>query len=185
MRWDGLFADLEAQAAALQSAERNAEVEERTRAEAGRLTLLDRLRPAVGAPVRVRTRGGVSVTGHVQQVGSEWLLLDEGSGHEVVVALPAVTSIAGLGRLSAVPGTMGVVQLRLGLRHVLRGIARDRSNLRLHLVDDTVMDGTLDRVGADFLEFAVHAPGESRRRSEVREVLVVALSALAVLRRQG
>lgn len=185
MRWDGLFADLEAQAAALHSAERGAEIEERTRAEAGRLTLLDRLRPAVGATVRVRSRGGVSIAGDVRQVGSEWILLDEGAGREALVVLSAVTSIAGLGRLSAVPDTMGVVQLRLGLRHALRGIARDRSPLRLHLVDETVLDGTLDRVGADFIEFALHAPGESRRRAEVREVLVVALSAVAVLRRDG
>lgn len=183
MRWEALFADLEAQAAALQSAERSAEFEERTRVETGRLTLLDRLRPAVGAAVRVRTRGAGPVTGTIRQVGSEWLLLDEGSGREAVVALPAVTSIAGLGRLSAVPDTMGVVQSRLGLRYVLRGIARDRSALRVQLVDECVIDGTLDRVGADFLEFALHAPGESRRRAEVREVLVVALSAVAVLRR--
>jgi hypothetical protein len=65
----------------------------------------------------------------------------------------------------------------------MRGIARDRSVLRAHLADSTTVDGTIDRVGSDFLEFAVHAPGEVRRRAEVREVIVMALGTLVALRR--
>jgi hypothetical protein len=76
-----------------------------------------------------------------------------------------------------------VVESKLGLRHILRGVARDRSVLRVHLIDETVVDGTIDRVGSDFVEIAVHAAGEIRRQSEVREVLVVALSAIAAIRR--
>jgi hypothetical protein len=51
MRWDALFADLEAQAEALERAERAAEVDERARIEVGALGLLERLRPAIGAGV--------------------------------------------------------------------------------------------------------------------------------------
>jgi hypothetical protein len=182
MRWDGLFADLEGQAEALAHAERGAEIEERTRAEAGQLSLVDRLRPAVGMPIKLRCLGGVTLAGHLRQVGAEWLLLDEGSGREAAVVLASVTSLAGLGRLSAVPNTMSQVESRLGIRHLLRGIARDRSMLRAHLFDGTIVDGTLDRVGADFVEIAAHAPGEIRRRGEVREVLVLAIAAIAVLR---
>jgi hypothetical protein len=183
MRWEGLFADLEAQADALANAERGAQIEERTRYEAGRLGLVDRLRPALGLPLKLRCRGGVGLAGELRQVSLEWLLLDEVSGREAVVALSTVTSLAGLGRLSAAPNTMGVVESKLGLRHILRGVARDRSVLRVHLIDETVVDGTIDRVGSDFVEIAVHAAGEIRRQSEVREVLVVALSAIAAIRR--
>jgi hypothetical protein len=185
MRWDGLFADLEAQAEALANAERGAEIEERTRAEAGQLSLVDRLRPALGMPIKLRCLGGATLAGQVRQVGAEWLLLDEGSGREAAVVLGSVTSVAGLGRLSAVPNTMSQVESRLGVRHLLRAIARDRSVLRAQLLDGTIVDGTLDRVGADFVEIAAHAPGEVRRRGEVREVLLLAIGAIAVLRRDS
>ncbi len=94
-------------------------------------------------------------------------------------------SVSGLGRLSAVPDTEGVVESRLGLRHALRGIARDRSTAAVHLIDGTTADGTIDRTGADFVEIAAHAAGGLRRRGDVRDVLVVPLSAVAAVRRQA
>jgi hypothetical protein len=50
-------------------------------------------------------------------------------------------------------------------------------------VDGSVLDATIDRVGTDFLEAAVHAAGEARRRSEVREVVLIPYAALAAVRR--
>lgn len=183
MRWDGLFADLEAQAATLDNAQRAGEVDERARTEIGRIALLDRLRPAVGQSVRLRCRGGLDVVGVAVRVGAGWLLIDEGSNREALVATAELVSVSGLGRLSAVPDSQGVVESRLGLRHVLRGIARDRSAVSVHLVDATVADGTIDRIGADFVEIAAHAAGETRRRGEVRDVLVVPFSAVVAVRR--
>ncbi len=185
MRWDGLFADLEAQAAALSVAERSAEVEDRTRSETGRLSIAERLRPAIGSQVRLRCLGGVAVAGHLRRAHPEWLLVEEPAGREALVACSAVVSVAGLGRFSAVPGSESAVQARLGLRYALRMVARDRSGLRMYLADASVLDGTLDRVGADFVEVAVHAAGEARRRGEVREVIDVRLGALVALRRDG
>ena len=99
------------------------------------------------------------------------------------MAAAAVTSVAGLGRLSAAPGS--AVDAGLGLGRCCAGVARDRSVLRACLTDSTVLDGTLDRVAADYVELAVHAAGEPRRREEVREVLVLPIGALAVLRRDS
>ena len=184
MRWDGLFADLEAQAASLDTAQRAGEVDERARTEIGRIGLLDRLRPAVGQSVRLRCRGGLAVVGVAVRIGAGWLLIDEGSNREALVATAELVSVSGLGRLSAVPDSQGIVESRLGLRHVLRGIARDRSVVSVHLVDATVSDGTIDRIGADFVEIAAHAAGETRRRDEVRDVLVVPFSAVVAVRRR-
>jgi hypothetical protein len=183
-RWEALFADLETQAAALDIAERAVEVEERTRIEVGRIRLLDRLRPAVGADVRLRCSGDGGVAGRLVRIGPDWLLVREESGREAVVVTAGVLSVSGLGRMSAIPESESVVESRLGLRHALRGIARDRSPVRISLCDGTTVDGTLDRLGADFVEIAQHPAGEPRRRDQVREVAVVPLSALAVVRRR-
>jgi len=183
MRWDDLFADLEAQAQALLRAERDAEVAELTRLETSRVELAGRLRPALGAAVRVRCLGGMVLAGRLSAIGAGWLLLDEDAGREAFLATAAIVSISGLGRLAGAPDS--ALEARLGIGRALRGLARDRSVLRACLTDSTVIDGTVDRVGADFVEFAVHAAGEPRRREEVREVLVLPIAALAVLRRDS
>ncbi len=185
MRWDDLFSDLEAQAAALQAAERAGEAAERTRIEVGALELGQRLRAATGAAVRVRLAGELTVSGALRRCGPDWLLLDEGGGREALIALAAVLTVGGLTRAAAAPQNPSAVQARLTLRHVLRGIVRDRSPVRLHLRDATVLDATLDRVGADFVDVALHAPGEARRRTEVHDVQLIALAAVAMVRRGG
>lgn len=184
MRWDGLFADLEAQAGALAQAERASEVDEQTRGEVARLAVGDRVRAAVGAAVRVGVRGGSPVCGDLLRVGPDWLLLLEAGGQEALIAQAGVVAIGGLGRHSASPGAVSAVDSRLGLRHALRGIARDRASVRIQLVDGSVVAGTVDRVGADFVEVATHPVGEPRRRAAVREVLVLPLPAVVVVRRR-
>jgi hypothetical protein len=183
MRWDALFADLEAQAETLERAERAAEVDARARIELGTLGLVERMRPAVGARVRLHCAGGLTVSGELTRVGPTWLLLDEGAGREVLIALAAVHGVSGLSRLSAAPDSMPVVESRLGLSHALRGVARDRSPVRICRVDGSVLDATIDRVGSDFVEAAMHPAGEARRRSEVREVILIPYAALVAVRR--
>jgi hypothetical protein len=183
VRWDDLFADLDAQAEALEVAERAGEIDERTRIEIGALSLGDRLRVAVGSPVQVRLAGGLAVSGTLARVGVDWLLVDEEAGRETVLALAAVVTFGGLGRSAAAPGSEGAVHARLSFRSALRGIARDRSPVRLHLIDGTAVDTTLDRVGADFVDIALHASGELRRRGEVRGVRTVPIAAIVAIRR--
>jgi hypothetical protein len=184
MRWDAMFADLEAQAAALEVAERAGEVDERVRAELGTLTVFDRLRAASVTAVRLRTASGV-VTGTISRTGPDWVLLEQDDGHEVLVRLGAVTAIGGLGRLTAAPDSLDVVTARLGLWFVLRRIARDRSAVTVQLTDGSRLHATLDRVGADFVEAAVHPPGELRRARSVREELLIPMTALVSVRREA
>jgi hypothetical protein len=194
VRWDELFADLEAQVVAGAVAQRADEIDERARIEFARIHLVQRLRPAVGQVIRIRCPAGVTVQGVLVRMGEQWLLVDEASGRQALVSLAGVVAVSGLGRLAAppvVPGESGderqaavaLVESRLGMTHALRAIARDRSAVRIELVDGSGIDGTIDRVGADFLEIAVHAAGELRRRAAVREVVIVAIAALAVVRR--
>lgn len=183
MRWDAMFADLEAQADALLVAERAGEVDERVRAEVGSLGVLDRLRAAVDTPVRLWTSGADPHAGTLCRVGPDWVLLAQDGGRETLVRLAAITRVGGLGRSSAVPGSQDVVTARLGLWFVLRRIARDRLPVTLRLVDGTALHATIDRVGADFVEVAVHGPEQARRAMAVREELLVPAAALAAVSR--
>lgn len=183
MRWDELFDDLEAQFDAAQAAELAAEVGDRVRRELSVIRLVDRLRPAIGQQVAVRAAGAGSLEGMLVSVGPDWLLVAEIAHREALVFGPAVLSVGGLAAQSATPDGEGRLAARFTFGFALRGIVRDRSAVTLTYVDGSTTTGTLDRVGADFVEIAEHAPGELRRRDAVRGVRTVPLSAVAVVRR--
>lgn len=185
MRWEHLFGDLEAQYDAARDAELAAEVADRTRRELALVRLVDRLRPSIGQPVTLRVCGQGSVEGRLAKVGPDWLLVAENGGRELLVAAHALLAVGGLAAQSAGVGSEGAVAARLTLGYALRGIVRDRSAVALTYVDGSTAAGTLDRVGADFLELAEHAPGEVRRRNAVLAVRTVPLSAVATVRRRG
>jgi hypothetical protein len=177
-----LFADLEAQAAEELRGELAGELADRTRASRAEVALLDRLRAATGgSPVTVTLRGAGVVSGAVRDVGQGWLLVAAGGrGGLSLVLTSSIVSVRGLGRRST-PVTTAAVAGRLPLGTVLRAVARDRSPVRLSLTDGTVLDGTVDEVGQDHLDLAVHPVDEPRRPGAVRESVAVALAALAVL----
>jgi hypothetical protein len=185
MRWTALFDDLEAQVVQLDHAARAAEVEERTRGEIAALTMWDRARGSIGVPVALRLDGGAAASGTLARVGRDWWLLDAGAGREVLVPTARLAGVAGLGRGTATPGTAAAVEARIGLRQLLRAVARDRSEVRVELTDGTAVAGTLDRVGGDFVDLAAHPAGEPRRRREVREVQLIPLAAIVAVRRSA
>jgi len=181
VRWEALFDDLEAQLEREQAAEQWAEVAERSRAEFGRISLADRLRAHVGQQLTLRLRNGDQVVGRVDDVAVEWLALTQMAG-QVLVPVDAVTLVGGLSR--AVSPEASAVLRRLGLRHALRALARDRAPVRVTLPGGEVT-GTIDRVGADHIDVAEHPVGEARRPTAVRQVLTVRLAALLAVRSQS
>jgi small nuclear ribonucleoprotein (snRNP)-like protein len=183
-RWERLFADLEAQAAAELRAETEGELADRTRHARGQVPFVDRLRAARGRRVTVRLAGGVVAAGIVGDVAREWLLLRQDgsaakSGAPSLVPLDAVRSAEGLGR-DATPAVSPLAELPL--RSMLRIVARDRSPVRVWLTDGQVLDGTVDEVGRDHLDIAAHPLDEPRRPGSVRQVHLVVLSAIALVR---
>jgi hypothetical protein len=182
MRWQQLFADLQAQLEEAEAATERGESASRARAEVGAVRLADRLRGALGSPLSLGCRGAGRVTGRLVEVGADWLLLEDERARPCLVAAAAVRSVAGLGRLTAAPEQAGPVRVRLDLRRALRGLARDRSTVQVVLDDGAVLGGTLDRVGADYVELAEH-PGDLPRRAEaVQSVRAVVIDAIAVVR---
>lgn len=182
VRWRELFADLEAQAEALDRAALRAEVADRTRREVARLGLRERLAPAVGQQLAVQLDGAGDIRGALAEIGPDWLLLRETTGAELLVAAQAVLAVAGLSRRADSPEAVGEVGRRLDLRWALRGLARSRAGLVLLRRDGAELAGTLDAVGADHVELAEHPVGEARRPAAVRQVRLVPLAAISALR---
>ncbi|MCI0688189.1 MAG: hypothetical protein L0Y54_13275 [Sporichthyaceae bacterium] len=188
MRWEELFADLGAEFEALETADLAAEVSDRTRRELARIRLQDRLRAAQGAAVSVlldAVDGSQAVRGQLLDSGPDWLLVGRGEvGTETLIPLATVSALTGLPAGASEPGSEGHVGSRLGLAHVLRGIARDRATVVLALRGGTVT-GTIDRVGADYLDLAEHPSEDPRRPRSVRAMRTVPFSAVLFVQRAG
>jgi hypothetical protein len=177
MRWDQLFEDLESQLEQLSLAERDAEIADRTRAELARVSMLDRLRASVGRAVICSLTDGGVVRGRLNRVGADFVLLSQARG-ETVVPLTAMVLLEGLGESAVSADVAGRVVSRLGLRAVLRSLARDRSAVRLCVGAERALVGTVQRVGSDFLQLAVHEAEESPRPDVVRATPVIPLARL-------
>jgi hypothetical protein len=185
MRWQQLFSDLEAQFEQAQAATEWGESASRARAEMGALRLADRLRGSVGERLVLRCRGAEPLRGELLECGADWLLVEDERGQEVLAAVGAVLAVGGLARRSTAPDDGGVVRTRLDFRRAVRGLARDRSPVRLVLDDGTVLTGTVDRVGADHCELAEHPVDEPRRAEAVRGVQTVPLAAVSLVVRSA
>src|SRR5680860_1667781 len=177
MRWQELFADLEARARSLEQVDLELEIADRTRAEVGEIQLANRLRSALGATVRLQVQSVGLMEGRLEQVGRDWLLVT--TPDDVVVALAAVGAVLDLSATAVSPAGLSPVTSMLSLTTALRAIAVDRSTVTLRLRDGRSYCGTPDRVGADFLDLSLHDLGEPRRQAGVRGRCTVAFAALA------
>jgi hypothetical protein len=182
MRWQQLFADLQGQFEEEEAAAERGESASRARAEIGAVALAQRLRGAVGSTVTLRCGAAGQVIGALTEVGADWLLLEDERGRSILVAASAVRSVAGLGRRTAAAEEEGVARGRWDLRRALRGLARDRSAVQVVLDDGSVLSGTVDRVGADYVEIAEHPVDVPRRAEAVQGVSAVVIGAVAVVR---
>jgi hypothetical protein len=183
MRWDVLFADLEAQAAAADRSGFDAEVADRTRAERARLTLADRVVAQRGRVLGWHLVDGTHLTGRVEEAGADWALVREAGPASWLVPTEAVAGIAGLTSAAAAPHDAdGRPRLRLPITVVLRAMARDRAGVLVHLVDGAALSGTIDHVGQDHVDLALHPADEVRRPVQASDVRVVPLRAVVRLR---
>jgi hypothetical protein len=180
MRWDMLFADLEARLAAGDEAELDTEVAERTRHEVAAVRLADRLRAHAGAELAVGLAGGGRARGRVVGVGSDIVVLALPGGGRCLVPLAAIGVVSGLGRTGLTEPS--AVLSRLGLRHALRGLGRARLPVRVATAHGEVT-GVVQRVAADHLDVFRRVPGGDPDVPPV--VDVVPLPAIVTVRSTG
>lgn len=176
VRWDRLFDDLEARAAAQSRLELDAEVAERTRLERARITLGERVAGAGREQVTVRLRGGSVVRARVEDSGDGWILLVEEGGRQLLVPVTAVLGISGLGRPRD-----DTRARRFGLGSALRSISRDRRAVVVLDVDGGTVHGPIDGVGADAFDVAEHPIDSPRRPENVRGERVIPFDAVAMI----
>lgn len=179
MRWQDLFADLEAQLVAEQRREVQAEVADRTRRERAEVTVLDRAARSVGRTVTVVTAAGV-VRGLLEDLGKDWLLVQEHGRHAALLPMSGVTAIVGLAPRSDDDRGLG---RRFGVGVALRAIARDRASVAIHDIAGGLATGTIDRVGADHLDLAEHPADAVRRTTALTGHRVIPFAAIGVVRR--
>jgi hypothetical protein len=203
MRWDNLFDDLESQLEQGLGAEEVDLRAEEERLRLGRLTIRDRLLAVHDSHergedyiVRLALTSSEVVPVRPATIGKDWLSGDilDGSKADRQCIVP-IASIAGMVldregvRRSLAPqpaGEMprgGALAARLGLPFVLRDLCRRRVGVEIVLGSGgAVVTGTIDRVGRDHLDIAVHEPGMPRRESAVSEYRLVPFGALAFVR---
>ena len=197
MRWDNLFDDLEGQLEQELGAEETDLRLEEERLRIGRMTVRDRLlalhRSAAPAVIRVLLgTEGLALRLELGSFGRDWFsaaLLDETPRRrQVIVPLAAVNSLelepaqvaASLLEADRIEPPRGLPH-RLGLAFALRDLCRRRAALELALPGG-VLHGTIDRVGRDHLDLAVHEPGAARRRPDVLCHRVVPFARLLLVR---
>lgn len=178
-RWAALFADLEAQLAAEERLDVEAEIADRTRRERALVSWTDRLAGHTG-PLTLHCADRQVVSGRLLDLGQDWCVLGPPTGHEMLIPLAQVVTVAGLGRRAAA----APLARRFGLGAALRIISRDRSPV--DVIDRTgrVITGTIDEVLRDAIELAEHPGDLARRAAQVRGRLLVPFSAMVVVRRR-
>jgi hypothetical protein len=195
MRWNNLFDDLEGQLEHELTAEDVDLKMEEERLRIGRLSLRDRLLAIheldPQGTIRVMLVAGQTIAVRPTTFGKDWFAADvveESDRHQqCIIPLAAIGGLV-LGRSqvtsslspSAASDSPKSLSARLSLVFVLRDLCRRRRSVQLHLLGGDV-HGTIDRVGRDHLDLAVHEPGTPRRESAVLQLRVVPLAQIVLL----
>jgi len=202
MRWDNLFDDLESQLESGISAEESDVQAEEERLRLGRLRLRDRLlalhrasAAAADYAVRVELVSGDAVNLRPAAFGRDWMsgeILGDQAGrvarHPQFVLPLASIGVLHLAREQVrrslepapAPATPALSD-RLGLPFVLRDLCRRRTGLEI-LLPTGGATGTIDRVGHDHFDLALHDAGSPRRESMVTGMRIVPFSQLLMVR---
>ncbi|MEP6648740.1 MAG: hypothetical protein ABJA74_02350 [Lapillicoccus sp.] len=197
MRWERLFDDLEAQLRSDEARELAAEVADRTRRERALVGLHERFAAAVDRTVvEIRVAGVGLLRGLVTGSGPDWVLLDHRAEHPlsvvpstggdrrvdrpVLIATSAIRTVTGLGGAEQT----GAVAKGFGLGSALRAVSRDRAVVDVVDVEGTVLTGTIDSVGQDYVEVAEHSADLPRRAENVLGVRAIPFSGMAMVRRR-
>ena len=180
MRWNDLFADLEAQLQFGQWQAVEQDAAEMTRGMWAQLTLMDRLRSALGQRIRMVLQDGRSQGVELQAVGQEWVGgVDDTSA--VLIPREAIMGVDTELRRAVIPSRP--LQAGPKMSSVYRMLARRREPVQIVARHGEVLaEGTIDRVGSDHLDVALHARDEFRRSSALQGIRILPFDAIQLVR---
>lgn len=199
MRWEDLFTDLEGQLESEFSSEEADLRAEEERLRLARLGVRDRLLAVHTAGpeltdrvLRVNLRDGTRLAVTPSTFGRDWFVADlHGESRRerpCIVPLEAIATVSFTpaqvyASLDAPPpdDKRQTLAARLGLGFLLRDLCRRRVPVQLQLIGLTVA-GTLDRVGRDHCDLAVHDAGGVRRESAITEFRMVRFGEILLVR---
>lgn len=194
MRWDSLFDDLAGQLDHEIDADDAGVRLEAERLRRGRLTLRDRLQAlqlerGPGDVLAVELVDGTTWRLRIRSLGKDWFQASSGRDDqcELVVPLHAVAAI-GLSpaqadwSLDEVGPRQPSLLDRLTTSFLLRDLCRRREGVVVHTRGGR-WSGTIDRVGRDHLDLAVHEPGAVRRAKDIDQIRIVAFTELVAVER--
>ncbi|MBX3088473.1 MAG: hypothetical protein KF742_08270 [Cryobacterium sp.] len=197
MRWEQLFDDLESQLELELDSDKVDLMAEEERLRLGRLTVRDRLKALLRAEDKMSSSVAIELAGDIRArialtaIGRDWFTGDVYSEDRVIanwlIPIEKVVSIQ-LNRnqirssLDRVPkeDERGLSD-RLGFGFALRDLARRRCEVEL-VAGPVTMHGTIDRVGKDHLDLAIHENGIPRRERSVLQYRLVQLGQITYLR---
>jgi hypothetical protein len=197
VRWDNLFDDLEGQLEHELNAEEIDLRAEEERLRLGRLSIRDRLLSLARSGGRQDPRmlsvvltAGQGITVRPSAFGKDWLagdLIDHsGTSAQCVVPFVAIAAVVlteddVADSLNSPVQTLAQVVDRIGLAFVLRDLCRRRKSVDVQTATGR-LSGTIDRVGRDHFDVAMHPPGTQRRRGQVEQYRLVPLAQLQLIR---
>lgn len=195
MRWEHLFDDLSGQwQQELEAEQRELETEEE-RLRVARLGIRERLRFLArmheGGSVRVALATGETITLVVRSIGRDWCAADlvgQARAMQCILPLDAIAAVL-LDRVdleaSLTPAPTDSMADRIadktGIGVVLRDLARRRTFTDISTVDG-MYSGTIDRIGRDHIDLAIHDEDETRRERAVREFRILPISRITLIR---
>lgn len=211
MRWESLFEDLEGQLEREFSAEQRDLGAQEERVRLSQLSMIKRLESQNlwsashrSDPLRLALTNGEQISLRLDTTGADWISgsIDDGSSDCVRGLIPvnAIDSVSW--RPVAIEASLALAEVRpsnlrrLELRFALRDLCRRRYRVRVALnggsstgesasgsyVGGAPLGGTIDRVGNDHLDLAIHDSSTARRDSSVHEIRMVALRSIVIVR---
>ena len=188
VRWDTFLEDLGSRVDVVKDPDRAGPGRDDLRLRAAHTPLSERLRALCEAqrPASVALIDGTTLAGRLRAVGADWLAIADEASPCGLWLVPFASLVAvGLAQAEVRDSLRDATSsggARMLWAMVMRDLARRRVPVSVQVRGSHLLTGTIDRVGADHLELALHDAAAFRRAGAVHGHRLVALAAIVWLR---